>query len=315
VIRSAAPTVHTCLRQEKSRQPRWKPSRQSIRARDLQAGLDTCPPLCFRLMYHGGATSQLQRSFAMAKTERASRKAISKPENPASLPRTPSRARGKLRYEALLEATELLLNTEDPDSIGLYDIAKKANVPPASIYHFFPTKEASFLALAQHYVEGLSQALNEPIEAAAIRSWQDLAAIDMRRSADFHNAHVPMMKINYGGFGGVGTRDIDAMYVRTLASSVYARMNKVFHMPFMRNPEDIFEMRMAIIDAIYAISYRRHGKITDHYFREAHRAVVAFMSQVLPPRLELRESVIEAATKGEYMLLPYEIDDGGIERQ
>jgi AcrR family transcriptional regulator len=236
------------------------------------------------------------------------KKPPSKSAESTAIPRVPSRVKGKLRYEALLEATETLLNSEDPDTIGLYQIADKAKVPPASVYHFFPTKEAAFLGLAQYYADRIAEHLSEPIEAAAIRSWQELAAIDMRRSAEFHNAHPPMMKINYGGYGGVATRNVDAVFARRIASALYSRMNKLFHMPFIRNPDDVFEMRVAIIDAIFAISYRRFGKINEQYVQEAHRAVVAFMSQFLPPRMELRESLIEAAVRGEFVHAPLEIE-------
>ncbi len=253
-----------------------------------------------------GSSSKPRTSSA---TSRGQAKSRPKATDSASVPRAPSRTRGKLRYQALIEATEALLSTDDPGSVGLYQIAEKAAVPPASVYHFFPTKEAAFLALAQQYVDQILQLLAEPIEAASFSTWPEFMRIDMRRGADFHNAHPPMMKINYGGFGGVETRHVDELFAMQISSTQYARMNKVFHMPHMRNPAEIFEMRLAIIDGIYGISYRRHGMITDRYFDEAHKAVVAFISQFLPPRLELRQSWIEAAERGEHISLPFEDAD------
>jgi AcrR family transcriptional regulator len=75
----------------------------------------------------------------------------SKAARPTS-PRKPVQKRSRERYERLLDATESLLSAQDAGSVGLYDIAKHANVPPASVYHFFPTKEAAFVALAERFL-------------------------------------------------------------------------------------------------------------------------------------------------------------------
>ncbi len=225
--------------------------------------------------------------------------------NPTSVPRTPTRGRGIARYRALVEATESLLMDHSPDEVGLYQIAECAGVPPASVYHFFPSKEAAFLALAHHYVEQMDLRHSEPIQASALRSWQDLSAIDMRRAMQFHNEHPPLMKINFGGFGSVGSRQIDDLYAQKIAAAQYQRLNSLFHMPPMRDAERIFEMRVAIIDAIWGVSFRRHGEITEWYFQEAYNAVAAFMLQFLPARVEPRDTLVAAAARNEFLRLPF----------
>jgi hypothetical protein len=116
------------------------------------------------------------------------------------------------------------------------------------------------------------------------------------------------MKITYGGFGGVDTRRVDELFIKEVATAQYSRMNKMFHMPHMRNPADIFELRLVITDAIYTVSYRRHGQITDWYFEEAVKAVVAYLSQFLSPRLEFRKSFLEAVSRGEPFQYPIEVE-------
>jgi AcrR family transcriptional regulator len=219
-------------------------------------------------------------------------------------PRTPSRGRGILRYEALLDAAEALLATENPDTIGLYQMAERAGVPPASVYHFFPTKEAAFVALAERYLTGIKECLGAPIEARELQSWQDLLRIDARRSMAFHNSHPPMLKLLYGGYGGVEARNIDMLYVANIATAHYNRLNRIFHMPHLRNPAKIFEIRISILDAIWTISYRRHGCITEEYFREVYQACVSYARLYLPEYVERRDSLIEAAERGEKISLP-----------
>lgn len=218
-------------------------------------------------------------------------------------PRAPSRGRGVARFASLLDATNELLQVQSPDMIGLYQIAERAGVPPASVYHFFPTKEAAYVALAARYCDEILHVHSEPIEARRLQSWQDLFYIDLRRAMDYFNSHPPALKILYGGYGGVEARNIDKVFVRKLASVNYDRLNQIFHMPVMSDAEKKFEVRLSILDSIWEISVRRNGYITEEYFEEAFRACNAYMRLFLPERAERRDALIEAAERGDSLLL------------
>lgn len=219
-------------------------------------------------------------------------------------PRLPSRGPAIARFQKLLEATATLLEEHDPLEIGLYQIAKQAGVPPASVYHFFPAREAALQALCQRYIDRLSERLEEPIDAAAITSWQQLQWIDMRRSMEFHNANVPLMKIYYNGFVGHDGRQLDAAFSNRLAAAHYPRLDSIFVMPPITDPTMMYEMEFAIADGIWALSYRRHGEITERYFEESYNAVNAFKRQFLPLKLEARPALVAAAAAGESIRLP-----------
>lgn len=227
---------------------------------------------------------------------------------PAGL-RRPSRGRGVLRYQALLEATEALLVDADPDVIGLYQIAEKAGVPPASVYHFFPTKEAAYQALAERYLEGLVRMHSEPIEAARIKTWQDLSAIDMRRAMDYYNARPPMLKILYGGYGGVGARNIDIVTNEKLARAAYRRLNQIFHVPHFPGEEMKAQIALGILDAIWTISVRLHGRITEEYYQEAFSACIAYRRLYMPEFLQPRDLLTETAARGGTLSLSYSVED------
>lgn len=221
-------------------------------------------------------------------------------------PRAPSRGRGILRYGALLDATDELLREEDPDAIGLYQIAERAGIPAASIYHFFPTKEAAYVALAQRYLDGILEVHRTPIEARRLNSWQDLFLVDIRRAMDFYNAHPPMCKLIYGGYGGVEARNIDKLFALKLANANYDRLNRIFQMPPMGEPEKTFEIRLAILDAIWTVSVRRNNRITEDYLDQAYLACVAYTRLFLPERVERRDTLIQAAERDESIVLPFD---------
>lgn len=241
----------------------------------------------------------------------ATRKAAETPETTRkreTSPRTPSRGRGVRRYAALLDATAELLHEEAPDAIGLYQIAERAGVPPASVYHFFPTKEAAYVALASRCSEELLEIHRTPIEARLIESWQDLYRIDTRRAMEFYNNNPPYLKIIYGGYGGVDAHNVDKVLALSFSMSSYDRLNRIFHMPVIREPEKKFEIRLGILDNVWQISVRRHGYITEEYFEESTKAAIAYARLYIPDHLEPREFLLDAARKGGTIELPY---DGG----
>ncbi len=213
-------------------------------------------------------------------------------------PRTPSRGRGVLRYAALLEATEELLEEHNPDEIGLYQIAEKAGVPAPSVYHFFPTKEAAFDAFAEQFTDRLLDAHREPIEAARLTNWTDLFRIDIDRARDRYNSSPPALKIFYGGYGGVNAHSIDEIIRDKISASAYDRLNFLFHIPKFANAEHIFEMRMGILDAIWTMSVRKHGHITETFQNEAFEACVAYSRLYFPAFVERRDLLIDAAERG-----------------
>lgn len=220
------------------------------------------------------------------------------------VPRGPSRDRGVQRFGALLDATERLLSTSSPDDIGLYQIAEEAGIPPASVYHFFPTKDAAFFALAERYFEDFLRSANTPIDAAALRSWQDLIQLWIARITRLYNDHPPAMKIFYGGYASLSVRQADMRFNQTIADHMYDRLDGIFHMPHVRDPAKRFEIALSIMDATLALSYFHHGRITDDYAAEALNAFTAYCRLFLPERAEPRERLREAAARNEQIVLP-----------
>lgn len=230
---------------------------------------------------------------------------MTEPRRQRARPRTPSRGRGVERVTALLDAAELLLTEGSPDDIGLYQIAEAAGVPPASVYHFFPTKEAAFVALAQRYMKGFAETGRLPFEAARLHSWQDLMAIDQQRARDFYSGHPAALKLLYGGFGGLESRKVDYEYVSSVAAIMYRRFDSVFHMPYVAEPAKRFHICWAITDAIWSLSYIEHAQITDDYAQEALAASIAYCRIFLPDRVEVRDEVRALGARQEFFVMPH----------
>lgn len=205
------------------------------------------------------------------------------------LPRKPVQKRSRERYERLLDATESLLSENEPSTVGLYDIAKQAGVPPASVYHFFPTKEAAFIALAERYLEQLGATTRAtPLDRNRIRHWSDIYVLGSQRVFDFYNENPVLLKLFFGSALSPEIRRRDLDYIKGLSENGYAWMNSYFIMPYIPDAEVKFSIIYAIFDGVTSASYERYGRVTDEYRDELIAAIVAFCRTFLPEVIPLR---------------------------
>ena len=217
--------------------------------------------------------------------------------------RQPSRERGQLRFQALLDATEALLREHNPDDIGLYQIARRARIAPASVYHFFPTKNAALLAVAERYHADMRLMVSAPVPASRLLSWQDLLIIRQQRAVDYYNSHIPAAKIFLGIHPSWEIHQADLRYNQTASESLFSFYDRLFLMPYVQDPQEKFALTYAIADAIRSVSFERYGTITPKYAQEAIAACIAYCRTFLPDRIEPRPAVLEAAARGESMVL------------
>jgi len=205
--------------------------------------------------------------------------------------RRPAQKRSQARVDALLDAADALLQAREITDISLYDVANAAQVPPTSAYHFFPTKESVFLALAERYLQTLHAVLDMPVDVDAIERWQDLVTIRYYRVVDYFNASLTARKLFMGMALMSDVRKLDFQDMDNLAAGTYQSMDRYFEMPYVRDPAFKFNVSFAIYDGIWAASYARHGHITPAYAKEGIRAALAYMSTFLPETIALRAPV------------------------
>jgi AcrR family transcriptional regulator len=212
--------------------------------------------------------------------------------------RRPSRERGQVRFQCLLQAAESLLAEHHPDDIGLYQIAERAGIAPASVYHFFPTKNALLLALAEQYHAAIRTLVAAPVPATRLVSWQDLLILRHERAVAYYNGHPVAAKIFLGVHPSWEIHRADQAYNHTASGTLFAYFDRFFEMPYVPDPQEKFEISYSIADAIWAISFDRLGAISTKYFEEAAAACIAYCRTFLPDRVPPRPEVAEAAMRG-----------------
>lgn len=195
------------------------------------------------------------------------------------------RRKGEARMAKLLAALETLLQDEDVGAIGLYQIAREAKVPPSSVYHFFPTKEAAFLELAQMHLKEFTRLAEQgPIELPG--TWQDLIESRIEEATQYYNQHLSAMKLFLGSpiIADIRHSDIEG----TLAlSEVRERvLNRYFNVPEIPDLRDKLATSIALADGIWTMSFAQHGFITPSSVAEGKRAVIAYLRCYLPEHIE-----------------------------
>jgi AcrR family transcriptional regulator len=203
-------------------------------------------------------------------------------------PRKPSQERGRARYEAILDVLESLLTENDWNQIGYYQIVEKTGMPAASIYHFFPTKSALFMALADRYFEHFKEASERFSEACNFTRWQDFLASRHASAVEYYNSHHGAMKLILGTQPFTEIRRSDESTNRTIANMILDAFGKTYELPYIQDPQRKFLVAVAIGDAVWRTSFDEHGLVTPVYAEEATRAVIAFCRTFLPEHLELR---------------------------
>ncbi len=222
----------------------------------------------------------------------AIRQKIERKSNPVAEPalaaRKPLQTRSRARFSGLLDATSALLADQDAAQFSLYDIAKKASVPPASVYHFFPTKEAAILALAERYLAQMSEQADAQVDARQVSHWSDLIRIRAERTVAFYNSSPIAAKIFLAGTAMADIRAMDLDFVSRISLLSYDWLNRYFVMPYVNDHPMKFSVVIALFDGVWMTSYGRHRMITDAFAAEACRAALAYCRTFLPEVIEQR---------------------------
>ena len=84
-----------------------------------------------------------------------------------STPRKP-RASSQARIAAILAAARALLAEGGPAGLSIYTVAERAEMPPSSVYHFFPSVPALLQALTAEVHAAFRACLQQPVDHAEL---------------------------------------------------------------------------------------------------------------------------------------------------
>ena len=204
-------------------------------------------------------------------------------------PRKPQRENGRKKYEKLLDTLESLLLDKEASEITLADLSEAAGVPTASVYHFFPNRDACLAALAERYFNDPAEQLEFFPASNEWPRWQDMVEAFCDRARAYFEANEAIKKVKLGPKASWAVRDLAQENNRRLAQSLQTALAHRFELPPSREWEERFLLAITINDALWSLSYTRFGRITDEIAAEAKRAATAYLRLYLSESAPRRE--------------------------
>lgn len=207
------------------------------------------------------------------------------------------RRRGVERYNLLLDATERLLEECGDEDLSLAQIAEAAAIPLASVYYFFPNRNAAYVGLALRFNEEIYQNSIAPLTDPEPRSWQELLEMKHAKAAAFQNSRPAALRLFLGAGVSAAVRNADFTGNARLARSRARFFEAYFDMHPTPRLADWLETAAAAMDGVWSLSYGRHGRITEEYRREGTACVIAYLRRFLPEHLPRKPLTPEALAR------------------
>ncbi len=102
--------------------------------------------------------------------------------------RRPTQARSKKRVDAILAAAKSLIAEKGSAQLKIHEISERADVTPASIYQYFPSKNAITLALAQDTFDSAFSSLSNSLPETKTK--EEACLVLQQMIDDYYQAYV-----------------------------------------------------------------------------------------------------------------------------
>lgn len=209
------------------------------------------------------------------------------------MPRKPQRKNGREKFETLLDALDGLLQFRETSEISLSDLSEAAGVPAASVYHFFPNREALFAALMQRHLDTMAE---QHIRNGKGPSWQSRTEGFLNQLQEQLCASESVMKMRFGPAPGWAVRELLLEDRRRLGLLLLDQLDTDFELPNSPQWPERFQVALTIAEGIWSGAYGNFGRVDEFSINEAKRAVVAyleyFFGELLPLRIREEEEAL-----------------------
>src|SRR5882757_4424959 len=109
----------------------------------------------------------MQAEFAREGTQMAGKAGLAiRPPDRTSRRSDPQQERSRARQQALLAAAEEILGEVGADGLKMREVARRANLPIASVYHYFPSAPALIRMLVERMLDELRTILAQGVARA-----------------------------------------------------------------------------------------------------------------------------------------------------
>ena len=217
--------------------------------------------------------------------------------NPMHLAKVPVQERGKARFNAIVAAAEKLLLVSGVDDISPHKIAKEANIPPSSVYQYFPSMGALFSVMAEKHFMSAFHIVPEALDNREIRSWRDLAGVIVDSAYDFYTRDEISQILFLGVFVSPGVREYSASRFTRLGLWYREYFNLLYKKSDLDARPEKLVICLDVTKTIYIRSLCLHGEIREFYKEEARSLVMSYLGDFFAS-IEGKECIASGAEQG-----------------
>ena len=200
------------------------------------------------------------------------------------------RAGGVARMAALLDAADQIARDRGLDAVTLPAVAALAGASPPSLYHFFPSLDALYLALLKRYNILQDQGFGAFLQIDAPASdWRVTTNQILAAGRAFHDAHPIYTQLLRRAAASDALRRADDANMARLGLRFAQLLEARFFLPPIPHLAARLGAAAAIADCLWAFLPDDNGKISDFAFEESRKAVISYLSNYLPGELMPRD--------------------------
>lgn len=202
--------------------------------------------------------------------------------------RKPSRkaqTRSLERRNTILGVTRKILEDTAINELSLYQVAEKADIPPSSVYHFFPKVDALLEALLEDIFKDFEEILALPLDEKAIHHWSDIMRQLQARYVAYYRDKKYVRALILGQYTTGSLRHADYQHDDVLGQRIQQCHEDFYQLPALPSGFNIFAIAIQIADKVYSISHQEQGNITDTMANEGVNAALAYLREYIPNQL------------------------------
>ncbi|MFD2166322.1 TetR/AcrR family transcriptional regulator [Thalassotalea euphylliae] len=186
--------------------------------------------------------------------------------------------REKLIKDAAIE----LLKVTDIHELSLYDVAEKAEIPPSSLYHIYPSVDELLAGLTEQSGDIIYELMKSIAINGTFNSWRELLRLWFDAIQHHHNHCSYTSKLLLGVSGSHVLAETKAARFSSGRQRSFELLNDLFELPAMPEKVDVFNIARLIGNQIFSFSFRLEGEITDLHKEEAYLAVIGYLQNYFP---------------------------------
>ncbi|MBB4862885.1 AcrR family transcriptional regulator [Pseudomonas nitritireducens] len=212
---------------------------------------------------------------------------------PAPSPTRKPRASSQARIAVILDAARAQLAEGGAAGLSIYAVAERADIPPSSVYHFFPSVPALLQGLTSDVHAAFRACLEQSVDHAVLRDWRDLARLVEQRTLAVYADDAAARQLILASHGLAEVTQADSQHDVQLGQAMRKLFERHFELPPLPQDIEVFSLAIELGDRVYALSVQRHGRITERLAEEGMRVIDAYLSLYLPPCLPKRAAPLE----------------------